>query len=48
MDCIYIANYEKPHNKVKKRRMIGLNKNIALKNIDDGTASKTFRKIESV
>jgi len=48
MDYKYIGNYEQLHNKVKKRRMIGQIKNIALKNIDDGKASETFREMESV
>jgi len=48
MECKYVGNYEILHNKVKKRRMIGLVKNIALKNIYDGKASETFREMEGV
>lgn len=48
MERKYTGNYKTLHHKVPKRRMIGLIKNTALKNIEDGKASETFREIEGV
>lgn len=49
MQCTYMGNYENEHKTIKKRRLIGPAKELALDNvIEKGKSSETFREEQAV